>query len=46
MMGYVNMPQRILLILFQTLVLSVIDYGLGLLTLSKSELGRLDGIQN
>ena len=45
-MAYANMPQRILLILFQTLVLSVIDYGFGLLTLSKSQLERLDGIQN
>ena len=41
-----NMPQRILLILYQTLVLSVVDYGFGLLTLSKTQLERLEVIQN
>ena len=40
------MPQRILFTLFQALVLSVIDYGLGLLTLSSSQLHRLNVIQN
>ena len=32
--------------LYQTLVLSVIEYGFGLMTLSKSQLGRLEVIQN
>ena len=41
-----RMPQRILAMLYQTLVLSVIDYGLGLLTLSTSQLKRLETIQN
>ena len=40
------MPQRILVILFQALVVSVMEYGLGLLTLSKSQVQRLDVIQN
>ena len=46
MMAFANMPQRILFTLFQSLVLSVIDYGFGLLTLSSSQLQRLDVIQN
>ena len=46
MMAYANMPQRILLILFQTLVLSVVDSGFGLLTLSKIQIARLEVIQN
>ena len=41
-----SMPQRILFILFQALILSVVDYGLGLLTLSKAQLDRLETIQN
>ena len=41
-----QMPQRVLLILFKALVLSVVDYGFGLLTLSTSQLRRLDVIQN
>ena len=45
-MACMNMPQRILLILYQTLVLSVVDYGFGLLTLSKTQLERLEVIQN
>ena len=40
------MPQRILCLLFDMLVLSQVDYGLGLLTLSKTQLARLDVIQN
>ena len=44
-MAIARMLQKILAMLFQTLVLSVIEYGLGLLTLSKSQLGRLE-IQN
>ena len=40
------MPQKILVILFQALVASVMEYGLGLLTLSKSQVQRLDVIQN
>ena len=45
-MACLSMPQRILFILFQTLVLSVVDYGFGLLTLSKAQLNRLEVIQN
>ena len=45
-MACMSMPQRILLILYQTLVLSVVDYGFGLLTLSKTQLQRLEVIQN
>ena len=40
------MPQSILFIIFQFLVLSVIDYGPGILTLSATQLKRLDVIQN
>lgn len=40
------MPQKVLFILFQSLVLSVIDYGFGLLTLSNAQLKRLETIQN
>ena len=32
-LSYTKMPQRVLVILFQTLVISVVEYGLGLLTL-------------
>ena len=32
--------------MFDMLVLSQVDYGLGLLTLSKTQLARLDVIQN
>ena len=35
-----------MLILYQTLILSVVDYGFGLLTLSKTQLQRLEVIQN
>ena len=45
-MACMNMPQRILPILYQPLVLSVVDYGFGLLTLSKTQLERLEVIQN
>ena len=41
-----RMSQRILVILYQTLILSVIEYGFGLLTLSKTQLSRLEVIQN
>ena len=45
-MATASMPQRALLIFFQAVVLSVIEYGLGLLTLSKTQLQRLEVIQN
>ena len=45
-MAVARMSQRILVILFHTLVLSVIEYGFGLLTLSAAQLKRLDVIQN
>ena len=41
-----GMSQRILCLLFDMLVLSQVDYGFGLLTLSKTQLNRLDVIQN
>ena len=37
---------EIQLILFRTLVLSVIDYGFGLMTLADTHLNRIDSIQN
>ena len=45
-MASLKMPQRILVILYHALVLSVIEYGQGLLTLSKAQLDRLEVIQN
>ena len=45
-MALAQMPQKVLLILFKALVLLVVDYGLGLLTLSTAQLRRLDVIQN
>ena len=44
MMAIRRMPQRILFILYQTLVLSVIDYGFGLLTLSVFEAIRCSNL--
>ena len=45
-MAGAKMPQKTLVILYQALVVSVIEYGLGLLTLSKTQVERLDVIQN
>ena len=45
-MAAARMSQKILAMLFQTLVLSVVEYGFGLLTLSKTQLNRLEVIQN
>ena len=45
-MAYANMPQRTLVILFQALVLTVIEYGLALVNLSDTQLKRLEVIQN
>ena len=47
-MAAAKMTQHIglLLVLLKSLVLSVIDYGLGLLTLSATQLQRLDVRQN
>ena len=45
-MAGARMTQRILCILFQTLILSVINYGFGLMTLSEAQLKRLEVIQN
>ena len=45
-MAIAKMPQKILFILYQALVLSVIEYGLGILTLSATQLKRLEVIQN
>ena len=46
MLSYAIMPQRVQVILFQTLVNSEIQYGLGFLTLSDTQLNRLEIIQN
>ena len=46
LMAHDGMPQRILCLLFDMLVLSQVDYGFGLWTLSKTQLNRLDVIQN
>ena len=45
-MAGAKMPQKVLLILYQALVVSVIEYGLGLLTLSNAQVKRLETIQN
>ena len=45
-MAGAKMPQKVLLILYQALVVSVIEYGLGLLTLSNTQKKRLETIQN
>ena len=45
-MAIARMSQKILAMLFQMLVQSVIEYGFGLLTLSTSQLNRLEVIQN
>ena len=45
-MAGAKMPQKVLAILYQALVVSVIEYGLGLLTLSNAQLKRIDTIQN
>ena len=41
-----QIPQNLLPILFKVLVISVLDYGIGLLTLFTAQLRRLDVIQN
>ena len=45
-MAGAKMPQKVLVILYQALVVSVIEYGLGLLTLSNAQLKRIETIQN
>ena len=40
------MPQRTLFLMMQLVVMSVVDYGLGLLTLSKTQVGKLERVQN
>ena len=45
-MASLKMHQRILMILYKALALSVIEYGQGLLTLSTAQLKRLEVIQN
>ena len=45
-MAGAKMPQNILFILYQALVVSVVEYGLGLLTLSNAQVKRLEVIQN
>ena len=44
MMEYTIRPRRILLILYQTLILSVVDYGYGLITL-KLKVIRIQGMR-
>ena len=46
MMAIGRISQLILFILYQTLVLSVINFGFGLLTLSATQLCRLEVVQN
>ena len=46
MMAGARMSQKILVILFQALILLVIEYGFRLLTLSTAQLNRLEGIKN
>ena len=41
-----KMPQRIIALAYRSLVLPIIEYGLGLLTLSPTQVKRLDVIQN
>ena len=41
-----GIEQRHLFLLYQSVILSVIDYGLGLTTLSQSNLMKLDRVQN
>ena len=45
-MAIARMSQRILVTLYQTLILSVVEYGLGLLTLSAAQINKLEVIQN
>ena len=45
-MAIARISQNILAMLYQTLVLSVVEYGFCLFTLSKSQLDRLEVIQN
>ena len=40
------MPQKVQFILFQSLVLSEVDYGFGLLSLTNAQLKLLETIQN
>ena len=44
--GGAKIPRKVLVILYQALAVSVMEYGLGILTLSKSHLQRLDVIRN
>ena len=44
--GFKGIEQRHLFLLYQSVILSVIDYGLGLTTLSQSNLLKLDRVQN
>ena len=41
-----GIEQRHLFLLYQSVILSVIDYGLGLTTMSQSNLLKLDRVQN
>ena len=45
-MAGADMPQRLLFAMMQSLVLSSFDYGLGMLTLSKTQVDRMDTVQN
>ena len=45
-MATFDMQQWVLFLLLQVMVLSVIDYGLGLLTLSQTQVDRLEKVQN
>ena len=45
-MASAGIQQYVLLLLMQLVVMSVVDYGLGLLTLSKTQTERLERVQN
>ena len=45
-MANAMMPQKFLFIMMRLVVLSVMDYGLGLLTLSKTQIEKLERVQN
>ena len=45
-MAYANLPHQTLAILYQALVVSVIEYRIALVNMSDTKLGRLEVIQN
>ena len=45
-MAAIGIEQRHLFLLYQNVILNVIDYGLGLTTMSQFNLLKLDSVQN